>query len=103
MYPAATARFGDPVWDLTALRPANHVPSHYQLSSAGLSEEWSRLAREMCMCRIDVRAARRAGFILRRSVKALTTVNRFFLGRRMASLVSLESHLEARYSWDGRE
>lgn len=88
VYRAAGARFGDDIWDLSALKTTvNHSPrlSHVINFTVGLPGGWSLLARELCMCRIDVRTARKAGIILQRPVKPQTTHGRMVDLRRVAA------------------
>jgi hypothetical protein len=90
VYPGADAVFGCPVWDLTALRRAvNKPPSVHLLDFAvGLPGPWSLLARELCMCRIDVKAARQAGIVLKRPVQPGTTRARLSQLRRVAGFAT---------------
>lgn len=87
VYPGAGALFGDTVWDLTELSTAvNRCPSFHLINFAvGLHAGWSLLARELCMCRIDLRTARNAGIVLQRRVKPQTTSARVSELRRMAA------------------
>lgn len=87
VYPGAAARFGDDIWDLAALKTTvNHSPrsSHVINFTVGLPGEWSLLARELCMCRVDVRRAREAGIVLQRPVQPQTAHGRVVEVRRAA-------------------
>ncbi|MGH9260967.1 MAG: hypothetical protein ACRD08_13910, partial [Acidimicrobiales bacterium] len=90
VYPGADVVFGSSRWDLTALRRAvNKPPSAHVLDfTVGLPGPWSLLARELCMCRIDVRAARRAGIVLKRPVQPLTIRSRLSQLRRVAAFAT---------------
>lgn len=87
VYPGAGARFGDAIWDLTQLRTAVNLRSSFHLInfSVGLPDGWSLLARELCMCRVDLRTARQAGIVLQRRVKPQTSSGRVSELRRMAA------------------
>ena len=90
VYPGAAAVFGSNRWDLTGLRTTvNKPPSAHLLDfTVGLPGPWSLLARELCMCRIDVRAARQAGIIIKRPAQPLTSRTLTSHVRRVAAFAA---------------
>jgi len=90
VYAGAAAVFGSHRWDLTELRTAvNKPPSAYLLDfTVGLPAPWSLLARELCMCRIDVKTARQAGIVVQRPAQPLTTRSRISQLRRVAAFAA---------------
>jgi len=90
VYAGAGAVFGSGRWDLTGLRRAvNKPPSAYLLDfTVGLPGPWALLARELCMCRIDVRTARQAGIVVQRPAQPLTTRGRISQLRRVAEFAA---------------
>lgn len=90
VYAGADAVFGGQRWDLTGLRTAVNMPASAHLLdfTVGLPGQWSLLARELCMCRIDVRTARQAGVIVQRPARPLTNRSRVSQLRRVAAFAA---------------
>ena len=95
VYAGARAVFGSQRWDLTGLRTAvNKPPSAHLLDfTVGLPGPWSLLARELCMCRIDVKTARQAGIVVQRPAHPLTSRSRVSQLRRVAGAAAGEAAL----------
>jgi hypothetical protein len=90
VYAGAGAVFGSQRWDLTGLRTAVNKPASAHLLdfTVGLPGQWSLLSRELCMCRIDVRAARQAGVVVQRPAHPLTSRSRVSQLRRVAAFAA---------------
>ncbi|MHB1447280.1 MAG: hypothetical protein ACYCZV_16740 [Acidimicrobiales bacterium] len=86
VYAGADATFGQSSWDLRSLcSTVNHYSSSHLIDfTVGLPGGWSLLARELCMCRIDLKTTRASGIVLQRRVKASTTAGRVAELRRIA-------------------